>query len=156
QSSTPGMSGLSFTVENFNVDRIRKALTDRNVPVNVTMRGDTPELTFTDPEGVNVQLVDPSYCGGGGPLGDRRFAPEPSPKKGLLTVKDLSHFTVFVNNTEKTNAFYQDVFGLKVQARQGPTAPLLGVGDKIQFVMFAGGGGARGGAPRPASINHVC
>ena len=57
----------------------------------------------------------------------------------------------------RSNAFYQRVFGLNVQARQGPTAPLLGVGDKIQFLMF-GGGGARGGRPRPrpASINHIC
>ena len=35
---------------------------------------------------------------------------------------------------------------------------MIGVGDGIQFVMFAGGGGGRGGtaAPTPATIHHAC
>src|SRR6185503_9820605 len=50
---------------------------------------------------------------------------------------------------------------VQLQARQGPNAPLLGVGTGVQFLMFTGGAGAgRAGAPaappRPASINHVC
>jgi catechol 2,3-dioxygenase-like lactoylglutathione lyase family enzyme len=32
--------------------------------------GGTPELYFTDPDGLAIQLQDPSYCGGGGFLGD--------------------------------------------------------------------------------------
>jgi hypothetical protein len=30
----------------------------------------TPELYFTDPDGILVQLQDVSYCGGGGVLGN--------------------------------------------------------------------------------------
>lgn len=32
--------------------------------------GGTPEVYFTDPDGILVQLQDPSYCGGGGYLGN--------------------------------------------------------------------------------------
>ncbi len=30
----------------------------------------TPELYFTDPDGILIQLQDVSYCGGSGYLGD--------------------------------------------------------------------------------------
>ena len=30
----------------------------------------TPELYFTDPDGLVMQLQDPSYCGGAGYLGN--------------------------------------------------------------------------------------
>jgi catechol 2,3-dioxygenase-like lactoylglutathione lyase family enzyme len=80
-----------------------------------------------------------------------------SPKKGLIAVKDLNHFTINESDGNRSNAFYQELFGLNVRSRQG-AALGLGVGPGKMFVMFAGGGG-RGGAnatPRPASINHVC
>ena len=32
--------------------------------------GGTPELYFTDPDGLLIQLQDVSYCGGGGFLGN--------------------------------------------------------------------------------------
>jgi hypothetical protein len=32
--------------------------------------GGTPELYFTDPDGLLMQLQDTTYCGGGGFLGD--------------------------------------------------------------------------------------
>jgi hypothetical protein len=32
--------------------------------------GGTPELYFTDPDGLLIQLQDVKYCGGGGYLGD--------------------------------------------------------------------------------------
>jgi catechol 2,3-dioxygenase-like lactoylglutathione lyase family enzyme len=149
---------VGLTVEGFNADRVMKALTDRSIKATLKMVGNTPEVFFDDPDGIVVQLQDVAYCGGTGPLGNV-CSPVPSPKPGVLAVKDMSHFTISAGSAERSNAFYQDLFGLQVQARQGPTAPLLGVGDKIQFLMFTGGGGARGGAaaaPRPASINHVC
>ena len=33
--------------------------------------GGTPELYFTDPDGILIQLQDVKYCGGGGYLGER-------------------------------------------------------------------------------------
>ena len=32
--------------------------------------GGTPELFFTDPDGIVIQLQDASYCGGAGRLGN--------------------------------------------------------------------------------------
>ena len=80
-----------MTVEDFNVDRVLKTLADFGVKPRgnaagpapplvsyVVMRGEdrggapggTPELYFTDPDGIVVQLQDTSYCGGGGLLGN--------------------------------------------------------------------------------------
>ena len=36
--------------------------------------GGTPELYFTDPDGILLQLQDVSYCGGGGYLGNECLA----------------------------------------------------------------------------------
>ena len=40
-------------------------------PINGTLREDeVPELTFNDPDGIELQLQDVTYCGGSGVLGD--------------------------------------------------------------------------------------
>jgi len=173
-----------FGVDDFNVDRVTSLLAQRNVTKatgngsggpgglggtrlmwRVRTRGPeaggdsagTPELYFSDPNGLVVQLQDARYCGGSGPLGNVCPSPAPSSRKGLIALRDWSHLTNFVPDGERSTAFYQELFGLRIQAHQGPTAPVLGVGG-VQFLMFAGGG-ARGGAnaaPRPASINHLC
>jgi catechol 2,3-dioxygenase-like lactoylglutathione lyase family enzyme len=123
----------------------------------VVTRGDTRELYVADPAGVELQLQDPTYCGGSGPLGATCGMPEPAPGTGLLALRGFSHLTIFVGDAAQENAFYQTVFGLDEQASQGPGAPLLGVGPGVEFVMFAGGGGRRGGGPpRPANIHHAC
>jgi len=176
-SSGPRINHLCLGVENFNVDRLigilgRHGITKNDaagpMQVRVRMRGleaggareGTPELSFGDPDGIVIQLQDSRYCGGAGALGNVCPRPEPSPKKGLLAVRNWSHCTNFVSDGARSNKFYQDLFGFQIQAYQGPSAPLLGVGEGVQFLMFAGGGGgARGGAntaPRPASINHLC
>ena len=80
-----------LTVDDFDPGRILGVLEDYGVtargdargPVGpltsyVTMRienrggapGGTPELYFTDPDGILIQLQDASYCGGNGYLGD--------------------------------------------------------------------------------------
>jgi catechol 2,3-dioxygenase-like lactoylglutathione lyase family enzyme len=164
----PRFGPFGLSVDRFDADRVVKQLAahgvqpdgaglpDAPLTSRILTRGDARELYFADPDGIVVQLHDTSYCGGGGAAGNECAAPEAAPK-GLLAPLDLSHLTIFVADAARSNAFYQSVFGLRVQARQGPTAPLLGVGDKIQFLMFAGGSSARGGgAPRPAGINHVC
>ena len=69
--------------------------------------------------------------------------PEPAPKKGLLAVRDISHFTNSVSDANRANQFYQDLFGLHVRSKQG-AALGLGVGPGIGFLMFTGGGGGRG------------
>ena len=178
----PGINHFCLTVENFNVDRIVTILADHGVAksdatggglsggpmkARVRVRGaelggakeGTPELYVGDPDGIVVQLQDPSYCGGAGALGSVCPAPEPAPRRGLLAVRNLSHFTIGVSDPPRTIAFYQALFGLPIQAHQG-ASPVLGIGGGPQFLMFSGGGGGRGGAnpapPRPPRIDHVC
>ncbi len=92
-----GIHHACLTVDNFDVDRILGVLEDYGVtprgdtpgPVGplksyVTMRmpdrggapGGTPELYFTDPDGILIQLQDSRYCGGNGYLGDECGTPE--------------------------------------------------------------------------------
>jgi len=176
-NTAPAINHFCFAVEGFNADRIVKLMTERGLTradsggpltVRVRMRGPdaggakegTAELYIGDPDGIVCQLQDVSYCGGAGVLGNVCGAVEASPKKGLLEVHDLSHFTIFSSDAQRANKFYQDLFGFSIRSYQGPTAPTLAVGSTVQFLMFTGGGApARGGAaaaPRPATINHVC
>ena len=167
----PNISHICLSVENFNVDRIISILGQHGITkddaggpmkVRVRMRGPdaggakegTPELYFGDPDGIVIQLQDPSYRGGAGALGNVS-RPEPSPKKGLMALRDWNHCTNSVSDAARANKFYQELFGLQIQAYQGPTAPLMGVGDGVQFLVFSGGGGANA-APRPGNINHLC
>jgi len=158
----PSISRFGMGVEQFDVDNILKILAQHGVtpadPANTTSasggpmkvrvvtRGNTREMFVGDTAGIVFQLHDVSYCGGGGPLGNM-CQPEPAPTKGLLAVKDMSHFTVGSPSAQ----FYADVFGMPVQAMQA-TTPAYGVGPGVHFLMFTGGGGA----PAVAAIDHAC
>ena len=77
----------------------------------------------------------------------------PSPAKGLIQVRDLSPLHALdVSDLQRSQTFYQDVFAMPMQARQGVT-PILGVGSKGQFIALAGGAN---GSPRKPGINHLC
>ena len=163
--AAPSITHYCLGVEGFNLDRVLASLAAHGVVkadavgpmrVNVAMRDGTPDLLFGDPDGIVCQLQDATYCGGSGPLGNVCKAPEPSPKKGLIALRDLSHMTIFSTDAPRSNKFYQDLCGLSIRSYQGPTAPTLAVGPTVEFLMFTGGAPARGGAPRPASINHGC
>lgn len=174
----PSIHTICISAPNFNVDRILGALENLGIaridapeagtpgienPMKSWVRiqdGGTPELYFSDARGLVIQLQDPTYCGGSGTLGNA-CTPEPAPSAGLVALEDLSHFTVFGSDGD----FYQSTMGFMPQAYQA-TTPALGVGDGIQFLMFAGGGGGGGGrgrgggggaapAPAPASIHHA-
>ncbi|MDR0779759.1 MAG: VOC family protein [Pseudomonadales bacterium] len=157
---------IGYTVEDYDLARLQAALEgmgfkpiaepdsalpglDNAMCTWVKRRGETSALFFADERGLIVQLSDPSYCGGGGPLGANCPAPEPV-APGLLRLQELNHFTAFVSDGAAANTFYQQAFDLKVQAYQGPNAPVTGIGDGHQFVMYAGAGGARA----PATLNH--
>jgi catechol 2,3-dioxygenase-like lactoylglutathione lyase family enzyme len=185
-SSAPNINHLCLGVDNFNVDRLTAILSQRGITksdaagnagggglgggpmrMRVRVRGSeaggaregTPELYFSDHDGIVIQLQDPRYCGGGGVLGNVCSVAEASPRKGLLALRGWSHCTIFGSDSARSNAFYQELFGLRIQAYQGPAAPVLGVGG-VQFLMFGGGGGRgrAGGSPTSAvgSINHLC
>jgi catechol 2,3-dioxygenase-like lactoylglutathione lyase family enzyme len=168
-----GVSRYGIAVEDFNAERIVAILAEHGVTratssdpsaagpmkVLVSTREKTPEIFVSDPSGVVFQLQDPTDCGGSGPLGAACRAVQAPPAKGLIAVEDYSHFTVAAASADESNQFYQALFGFGIQAYQGPTAPVLGVGPGVHFLMFTGGGAARGrgGAPaRPPRVDHPC
>ena len=166
----PSISALGFAIEKFKVDPALKTLMMHGVmpadaaatkpgPMQslvVTRKGDlggssggTRDLFVGDPSGVVFQMHDVKYCGGSGALGETCRSVEPSRKKGLIAVKDMSHFTINANSP-KTVPFYQELFGFTPQSYQAQT-PAWGVGPGVHFLMFTGnaGGPTRGGgAPR--------
>jgi catechol 2,3-dioxygenase-like lactoylglutathione lyase family enzyme len=182
-AAPPSINHYCLAVDDFNADRLMTALAQHGVakadtssggvaggPMKARVRmrgpeaggapGGTPELYFGDPDGIVVQLQDTSYCGGSGLLGDGCNTVTPSAVKGLLAVRDLSHFTISSTDAPRSNKFYQELFGFSIRSYQGPTAPTLAVGPGVQFLMVTGGAAGRGGAapatPRAASIHHAC
>lgn len=184
-SGAPRLDHLCLGVENFNVERVSGILAQHGVTrvdsaagtgggglsggpmkMRVRMRGPdaggapegTPELYLGDPNGFVIQLQDRRYCGGAGPLGNVCPAPQPSPRRGLLVLSGWSHCTNSVSDPAASRTFCGDLFGLRIQAYQGPTAPVFGLGGGVEFLMFTAGAAGRGGsgdAPR-AAINHLC
>jgi catechol 2,3-dioxygenase-like lactoylglutathione lyase family enzyme len=160
-----GIDHFCMTAEGFNDSQILKTLAGHGIaksegpgPMKAwsRMRGATLEFYVGDPDGIVVQIQDPAYCGGEGPLGNVCFAaPEPAPRKGLIAVRDLSHFTLTVSDANRSREFYRGVFGMRIQAYQGPASPELAVGAGPQFLAM-GGGGANGATPRTPGIAHAC
>ena len=177
-NTTPFIIHFCLAVDNFNVDRIVKMLVDRDMSrsdengpmkVRVRMRGPenggakdgTPELYMGDPDGIVCQLQDPGYCGGAGALGNVCTSVEPSPKRGLLAVKDYSHITgVFVRRAAIEQVLSGPLWLLDsfvpgadgADARGGTDGAVPDVHRRRGRRVVA----AEGSAPRPASINHLC
>ena len=164
-SAAPRIDHFGMGVEGFDVDRVLETLEGHGITrggsngdsprVRVVTRGDTPEIYLGDPNGLVIQLQDPKYCGGSGPLGDNCVSLEPAPDSGSLELIGLSHLTINVPDPESTNAFYQETFGMDVQAFQA-ASPLMGVGQGSDFLMFISLGRAGRGSTLPAQINHAC
>jgi len=163
----PSISALGFGVQDFSVDRAVQALSAQGFtaapsdaqkpgPKQTLIRtrraneggspdGSTRDLFAADPSGVVFQLHDVSYCGGSGALGNMCPMPEPSPKKGIMALKDTSHFTIAASDPT-TVPMYMELFGFKPMVYQAQT-PAWQVGNGVHFLMFIGGGGpTRGGA----------
>ena len=168
----PSISALGFGVHDFSVDRVVQALAshgfstapstaDKPGPKQVLVRarpqseggspdGSTRDLFAADPSGIVFQLHDVSYCGGSGALGNVCSTTEPSPKPGIIALKDTSHFTIAASDP-MTVPMYLDLFGFEPMVYQAAT-PAWQVGGGVHFLMFIGGGGptrAGGAAPAP-------
>lgn len=167
-SETPAITQLGYSVANYDLEANLAALKsggfreidapditqpgiENAMTTWVRERGDTPTLYFADARGLIVQLTDPSWCGGSGPLGSQCGEPE-TVAPGLISLGEINHFTSFVNDGAGANVFYQEFFDLDIQAFQGPGGPVTGIGDGKQFVMYAGGPSPN---PVPANIHHV-
>ena len=87
--SSPRIDHVCVTIENFDPDRTMQTLAELGVKkaegtaggpltARIRMRGPeaggakegTPELYFTDPDGITIQLQDVRYCGGAGRVGE--------------------------------------------------------------------------------------
>lgn len=163
----PAITQLGYSVSNFDLEDTQAALVangftridapavsapgiDNAMTTWIRERGGTPTLYFSDARGVIVQLTDPSWCAGSGPLGSDCGEPE-AVDPGSIALSEINHFTCFVSDGAAANVFYQEFFDLEIQAFQGPNGPVTGIGDGHQFVMYAGGGGGS----TPANIHHA-
>jgi catechol 2,3-dioxygenase-like lactoylglutathione lyase family enzyme len=182
-SNPPRLDHLAVGIDGFSVERASRILMQHGVTrgedvaatddarlsggpmkMRVRMRGSdaggaqegTPELYVGDPNGFVIQLQDPRYCGGAGPIGNVCPRPEASPRRGLLALRGWSHTTNSVSDPAASRTFWRDLFGLRIQAYQGPASPVLGWGG-VEFLVFTAGatGGGAAAAPR-AAINHLC
>ena len=168
-SATPRIDHFGMGVAGFDVAQVLEILEGHGITeggssgglsggslkVRVVTRGSTPEIYLGDPNGLVIQLQDPKYCGGSGPLGDNCVALEDAPDSGSLELIGLSHLTINVSDPESTNAFYQETFGMDVQAFQA-ASPLMGVGQGSDFLMFISLGRVGRGSTLPGRIHHAC
>jgi len=67
----PNINHVCLGIDNFDANAVLKKLTDAGVNGRIRQRGDTPELYFTDPDNLSIQLQDTRYIGGTGVLGDK-------------------------------------------------------------------------------------
>jgi catechol 2,3-dioxygenase-like lactoylglutathione lyase family enzyme len=172
QAESPAIKHLGYSVERYDIEWLLEELAGLGIeqidPPSLTEPGmtnankswvrereGTPELYFADGRGVIVQLCDQSYCGGSGVNGEVCENQAESPTPGIFALSEINHFTAFVNDGAGANLWYQESFGLEVQAYQGPGSPVTGIGDGYQFVMYAGPFGP-GGADTPANLHHGC
>jgi catechol 2,3-dioxygenase-like lactoylglutathione lyase family enzyme len=81
------------------------------------------------------------------PMASRALAQSSKPS---IPVTGLSHMTLGVSDLKRSLDFYQGLFGLPIQARQGPTT-VLRIGPGPQFVALS----ALGPNGKPG-INHWC
>src|SRR5581483_8420391 len=141
-----------LAVDDFAPTRLAQLLSGHDgAEPRILMRGDTPELFLSDPNGVKVQLQDRRYVHGSGPKGDGLPPGPGNAGRPAFDLQTINHVTLNTTEGAKSLAFYQELFGLRVQSRQGATVT-MGIGSTRQSVVFntAANGGGMGG------INHVC
>src|SRR5262245_12784417 len=130
---SPSISALGFGVQDFSVDRALQTLAAHGItpaPANANKPGPKQSLVRTrrqneggspdgtrdvfvaDPSGIVFQLHDVSDRGGSGALVNMCPVAEPSPKPGILALKDTSHFTIAASDPT-TVPMYMGLFGLK-------------------------------------------
>ena len=168
----PGFSHIGLSVAGFDAEQIQAQLERFGIARGVAptrgqsrlsvastswleQQGAVSELFFADREGLIYHLIGDNYCGGNDADGGRCETLEQSATDGMFSLIDYSHFTNFLTNRARANAFYTEAFGKTFQAYQGPGAPVIGVGDGLQFLMYVGG--EEDSVPAvPGRIDHVC
>jgi catechol 2,3-dioxygenase-like lactoylglutathione lyase family enzyme len=146
-------------VEDFDVDRILRALSEMQAPAQAVLReGKTINgVNFDDPDGVPLQFNPATACGGGGFLGDMCDASaQPARQPGdppPIAVRTLNHVKLIVPNLQRTRDWYLRLTDMTPQTDQereggprtagydGPPISILLVGSGPQFVALVQGSG---------------
>src|SRR5690349_2314012 len=68
-----------------------------------------------------------------------------------IRMRGFNHVTLTVSDLKRSVDFYQDLFGMPIQARQGSTLAVLRIGSGPQSLMLS-----TGGANATPGINHLC
>lgn len=117
---TPRIDHFCYGIENFDVDRVVRALeahgvtksSDRGaMKVQLSTRDGATLIYVGDPDGLSVQLQDWRYCGGTGTLGNACPSPEPSPTSGPIAVRGYSGITITSSDPDRSMRFYGALFG---------------------------------------------
>jgi catechol 2,3-dioxygenase-like lactoylglutathione lyase family enzyme len=146
----PEYVSFGMTVEDFDPQRLMTTLSSLGaMGALVTPREGTPELFVPDPDGIRIQLQHVAYGYGSGPRGDGLALSSRGGPRPAFELRSLNHVTLAVTNGMRSQDFYQRVFGMPVQTRQGAGATLR-IGAGPESVTVGGGNAAAAG------INHAC
>ena len=64
--------------------------------------------------------------------------------KPIIRVRALNHMTLYVSDPKRSLEFYQGLFGMPIQARQGTAGSgLLRIGSGPQYIALAAAGANR-------------
>jgi len=141
-------------VEDFNIDRIMKALSEMQAPAQAVLReGRTINgVNFDDPDGFPLQFNPVNACGGGGFLGDvcdisaqsaRRPGDPPQ-----IPVRTLNHVRLMVPNVQRSLEWYLRLTDMQRQTYQEVDGgPILRVGSGPHFVALVEGKGPAASQP---------
>jgi catechol 2,3-dioxygenase-like lactoylglutathione lyase family enzyme len=139
-------------IEDFNVDRILRALSEMQAPAQAVLReGKTINgVNFDDPDGFPLQFNPVTACGGGGFLGDvcdaKAQAVRPPGAPPAIPVKTLNHVRMVVPNLQRALAWHLKLTDLRPLPGDGPTK-ILRVGPGPQFVAMSEGNGPEAFTP---------
>ena len=145
----PELPHFCWGVEDFNIDRIMRALSEMQAPAQAVLReGKTINgVNFTDPDGFPLQFNPINACGGGGFLGDvcdasAKVTPRPGDPRPI-PVRTLNHVRLMVPNLKRSAEWYQRLTGMPVlpQGAQDSRSVRLRVGTGPEFVELIGGTG---------------
>lgn len=70
-SGAPRVDHICLSIDGFDAKKVLPKLQALKLDAEIVQRGDTEELYFSDPDGIDVQIQDTGYRGGVGRLGDR-------------------------------------------------------------------------------------
>src|SRR6266702_2566256 len=125
----PDFLSYGMTVADFAAERVMRTLADLGVGgVQLTQRGDTPELFVLDPNGIKVQLQHTAYGHGSGARGDVLPPAPTAVARSAFQLKTINHVTLTIATGPREKEFYQTVFGLPIRAMQG-SGVTLAIGE---------------------------